>query len=78
MGRIANPPFNWACSDYKSFRISWIVHRPAATINAPWKSSKEDFEAMLRNPEASKHRGVAESIASADPRLYKAESVHHV
>ena len=42
---------------------------------AQWKTN-EDFEAMLRNPEASKHMQEAFKIAQVDPHLYKIESIH--
>jgi heme-degrading monooxygenase HmoA len=44
---------------------------------AQWRT-EEDFEAMFRNPEASKHIQEAYKIAQVDPHLYKVESVHHI
>jgi heme-degrading monooxygenase HmoA len=42
---------------------------------AQWKS-KEDFERMLKNPEAQQHMGKANALAKAAPVLYTVASVH--
>lgn len=42
---------------------------------AQWKS-KEDFERMLKNPEALQHMGKANALAKATPMLYQVASVH--
>lgn len=43
---------------------------------AQWKN-KEDFEAMLQNPEAKKHLEEALKLAQPDPHLYEVVSIHH-
>ena len=42
---------------------------------AQWRS-KEDFEAMLENPEAAPHMKAAGAIAKFEPHLYAVAAVH--
>jgi heme-degrading monooxygenase HmoA len=42
---------------------------------AQWKT-KDDFERMLKNPEAQHHMGKANALAKAAPVLYRVASVH--
>jgi heme-degrading monooxygenase HmoA len=42
---------------------------------AQWRS-KEDFEAMLKNPEAGKHMAPIQAIATNDVHLYQVVGVH--
>jgi quinol monooxygenase YgiN len=44
---------------------------------AQWRS-KEDFEAMLKNPEAAPHMKAAAAIAKFEPHLYAVAAVHTV
>jgi heme-degrading monooxygenase HmoA len=42
---------------------------------AQWKS-KEDFEAMLQNPQAKEHLAEAFKLSQPDPHLYEVVSIH--
>ncbi len=44
---------------------------------ARWRS-REDFEAMLRDPAAQVHMRAAAAIASFDPVLYEVADTFHV
>jgi heme-degrading monooxygenase HmoA len=44
---------------------------------AQWRS-KDDFEAMLKNPEAGPHMKAAGAIAKFEPHLYAVAAVHTV
>lgn len=44
---------------------------------AQWRS-REDFEAMLADPEAQEHMQQARAMAAAQPQLYTVASVHHI
>jgi quinol monooxygenase YgiN len=46
------------------------------TNYAQWRS-REDFAAMLDDPEAIPHLRGASAIATAEPHLYQVASVHH-
>lgn len=43
---------------------------------AQWRS-RENFQAMLDNPEARTHLLAASALAEAEPHLYDVVSVHH-
>jgi quinol monooxygenase YgiN len=45
------------------------------TNYAQWRS-REDVEAMLRNPEAAKHMAPIKAIATNDAHLYQVVDVH--
>lgn len=59
--------------------ISANIHKSLdgtrVTNYAQWRS-KEDFEAMLKNPEAVRHMGPIRTIATHDPHLYEVVAVH--
>jgi quinol monooxygenase YgiN len=42
---------------------------------AQWKSA-EDFQRMLKNPDAQQHMGKVDKIAKAAPVVYQVASVH--
>ncbi len=44
---------------------------------AQWES-KEDFEAILKNPEAKIHMDKAYAIAKVEPTLYEVAYIDHV
>lgn len=44
---------------------------------AQWRS-KDDFEAMLKNPEVAPHMKAAGAIAKFEPHLYAVAAVHTV
>jgi hypothetical protein len=46
------------------------------TYNAQW-STEEDFKTTLSDPDAREHFTSVNTIASAEPHLYRVESVHH-
>lgn len=46
------------------------------TNYAQW-STEEDFQTMLSDPDAREHFTAVNTIASAEPHLYRVESVHH-
>ncbi|MDQ3054729.1 MAG: hypothetical protein M3R66_13225 [Actinomycetota bacterium] len=46
------------------------------TNYAQW-STEEDFQTMLSDPDAREHFTAVNAIASAEPHLYRVESVHH-
>lgn len=43
---------------------------------AQWRN-EEDFQTMLRSPDAAEHFGAVNAIATAEPHLYTVASVHH-
>jgi heme-degrading monooxygenase HmoA len=59
--------------------VSANIHRSLdgtrVTNYAQWRS-REDFEAMLKNPKAVEHMGPIQQLASNDAHLYEVSDVH--
>lgn len=68
---IRNLPGWVSCSIHVSHDGNTVVNY------AQWKT-KDDWEAMIRNPEAQKRIGNIHKLATLDSHLYKVESVHHI
>jgi quinol monooxygenase YgiN len=59
--------------------VSASIHKSLdgsrVTNYAQWRR-REDFEAMMKNPEVGPHMKRATEVASAEPHLYAVASVH--
>ena len=61
---------------FVSANIHKSLNGKHVTNYAQWRS-KDDFEAMQKNPEAQKHMGAAAKLAEKiEPELYTVASVH--